>query len=553
MAPAPPGSQIAPLPTNLPFRIVSKTIGQGAYASIRKATPLNAPKPVIAIKFVNKEHAFKQGRLSPKQLAMEITLHKYLGKHQNIIHCLGNGEDPLWTWIAMELAEGGDLFDKIEADEGVGEDVAHFYFTQLIGAVSFMHSKGVAHRDIKPENVLLSGEGDLKLADFGLAALFKRDGKTRVCNTVCGSPPYIAPEILSGRRSKRPDVLDTGYVANISDIWSCGVVLFVLLVGNTPWDEPTRRSEEFKEYVDTNGRTTDELWTKLPQDIVSLLRGMLKLDPATRFTLDEIRTHPWFTRPNPFLNPSGTASNPVGLATQMLSSLRIDFNADPTPSQRAAASDSDAMDLDTVPESFPTRSHAVPLSATQPETPIADTPFDWERPPRLPIYDGISASQPVGAGASLAPVSQETLDRLSEDPCLSQFTQTPSVPLSLTQAARKFADILPTHSLARFLSPLPFALLLPLLAEALHRLGVPLPAFSPEQMQEWERDQEAWVRVKTVDGRKQGLNGHVVVERFGREMLEVRFVKASGDPLEWRRFFKKVVVLCREGVIVPSS
>ena len=188
---------------------------------------------------------------------MEITLHRYLGKHQNIIHCVGSGEDAVWTWIAMELAEGGDLFDKIEADEGVGEDVAHFYFTQLIGAVSYMHSKGVAHRDIKPENVLLSAEGDLKLADFGLAALFYRNGKARLCNTVCGSPPYIAPEIISGRRSRRLDVLDTGYAANVSDIWSCGVVLFVLLVGNTPWDEPTRCSDEFREYVDTGGRTTD--------------------------------------------------------------------------------------------------------------------------------------------------------------------------------------------------------------------------------------------------------------------------------------------------------
>lgn len=453
----------------------------------------------------------------------------------------------------MELAEGGDLFDKIEADEGVGEHVAHFYFTQLISAVSYMHSKGVAHRDLKPENILLSAQGDLKLADFGLAALFNRGGKVRLCNTVCGSPPYIAPEIISGRRSKRPDIVDIGYEANISDIWSCGVVLFVLLVGNTPWDEPTRRSDEFKEYVDTNGRTTDELWAKLPQDIISLLRGMLKLDPTTRFTLDEIRTHPWFTRANPYLSPSGTSANPVGLATQMLSSLRIDFSADPTPSHPSTSTADDAMDMDN--DTLPHRSHAAGIPATQPETPISDTPFDWERPPRLAVYDGISASQPTtanSAAASLAPVSQETLDRLSEDPCLSQFTPSASgLPLSLTQAARHFADIVPSHSLARFLSPLPFRLLLPLLAEALHRLGVPVPA-QAEPQHGWEREEEAWIRVKTVDGRKQGLNGHVVVERFAEGVVEVRFVKASGDPLEWRRFFKKVVVLCKGAVLVPG-
>ncbi|ORY08911.1 serine/threonine-protein kinase Chk1 [Clohesyomyces aquaticus] len=571
MAPAPPGSQIAPLPLNLPFRIISKTIGQGAYASIRKACPLHATNPVIAVKFINKEHAFKQGRLTPKQLKLEIVLHSHLGKHQNIIHCVGSGEDTIWTWIAMELAEGGDLFDKIEADEGVGEDIAHFYFTQLVSAVSFMHSKGIAHRDIKPENVLLSGQGDLKLADFGLAALFKKDGNLRLCNTVCGSPPYIAPEIVSGRRSKRADMLDTGYLANVSDIWSCGVVLFVLLVGNTPWDEPTMRSEEYKEYVETNGRTTDELWQKLPPEIVSLLRGMLKVNPASRFTLDEIRTHPWFTKSNPYLSPSGTNANPIGLATQMLSQLRIDFSQDPTASQRGGQSqDPDVMDVDF----FPRRSNAHPanvnmISSTQPETPVAETPFDWERPPRLGTHDGISASQPVAGDTHRAtyqsqPLTQtpflsqfpsSTQDLLSQDPSLTQFTSNPSVPLTLTQAARKFHDVLPNYSLARFLSPLSLSLLIPLLVEALHKLGVPVPPFSEEHIEQWERDGEASVRVKMADGRRQGLNGHVVVEKgiFGGErMCEVRFVKASGDPLEWRRFFKRVVVSVGDVVLRPG-
>lgn len=465
----------------------------------------------------------------------------------------------------MELAEGGDLFDKIEADEGVGEDIAHFYFSQLVSAVGYMHSMGIAHRDIKPENVLLSAEGDLKLSDFGLAALFKKDGQLRVCNTVCGSPPYIAPEIVSGRRSKRADMLDVGYMANICDVWSCGVVLFVLLVGNTPWDEPTMRSEEFKEYVETGGHTTDELWEQLPVEIVSLLRGMLKLDPAERFTLDEIRTHPWFTRKNPYLSSSGRSANPVGLATQMLSQLRIDFTRGPAQSQRGFSQDADAMDID----SDPRRSSAINLlSSTQPETPVAETPFDWERPPRLASHDGISASQPTNDRQQTAYRSQNisstplmsqlpssTQDMLSQDPSMTQFSQSHGVPMTLTQAARKFADVMPSHSLARFISPRAMSLLIPLLLEALHRLGVPAPSFTEQSIAECERQGSASIRVKMADGRRQGLNGHILVEKAvyeGMEYNEVRFVKASGDPLEWRRFFKNVVVCVGDVVLRPD-
>jgi serine/threonine-protein kinase CHEK1 len=448
----------------------------------------------------------------------------------------------------MELADGGDLFDKIEADEGVGEDIAHFYFAQLISAVSYMHSKGVAHRDLKPENVLLSKDGDLKLADFGLAALFTKDGKKRLCNTVCGSPPYIAPEIVSGRRTKRPDVLDTGYAANIADIWSCGVVLFVLLVGNTPWDEPTRNSWEFNEYIQTDGHTSDELWTKIPSDILSLLRGMLKLNPSERFTLDEIRTHPWFTRRNPYLTPSGKSANPVALATQMLESLHINFNSDISPSQRHSQQrSSDAMDLDD-------DVLAARFTMTQPETPTVETPFDWERPPPLasqPVGN-VSASQPVhGYSHHGTQISGDLYNRLSEDPALSQFSQVPQVPMSLTQAARRFGDIVPSHTLARFVSQASFGLLLPLLGEALHRLHVPVPAFTQAALE--GKEDTVWIKVKTIDGRQQGLNGKIAVERLGMELVQVSFERIKGDPLEWRRFFKNVVLLCKEAVLVPGS
>jgi serine/threonine-protein kinase Chk1 len=497
---------------------------------------------------------------------MEIVLHKHLGKHPHIIHFLGSGEDNLWTWIALELAEGGDLFDKIEADVGVPQDIAHLYFSQLVSAVAYMHSMGVAHRDIKPENVLVSADGDLKLSDFGLAALFKKDGKLRLCNSVCGSPPYIAPEIVSGRRSKRADVLDVGYAANICDVWSIGIVLFVLLVGNTPWDEPTTRSEEFKEYVETGGHTTDELWQQIPSEIVSLLRGMLKIDPNERFTLDEVRTHPWFTRKNPYLDRNGRNANPIGLATQMLLQLRIDFSRPPTQSQRGFSQvedGGDAMDIDVNHD--PHRSSAVTfLSSTQPETPSAETPFDWERPPRLASHDGLSASQPtsannfvqmVGSTPLMSQLPSSTQDMLSQDPSMTQFSQTSGVPLTFTQAARRFADVLPSYSMARFISPHTLSLLLPMLLAAFNRLGVPSPSFTAQQIEEAEIHSKVSIRVKMADGRRQGLNGHVVVEKAvyeGVDYYEVRFVKASGDPLEWRRFFKNVVLCVGDCVLRPN-
>jgi serine/threonine-protein kinase Chk1 len=514
------------------------------YCRIKKAIPPTESTPVFAVKFIHKAYAVKHGRISAKQIAMEVSLHSHIGQHPNIIEWFATGEDAVWKWIAMEYAEGGDLFDKIEADSGVSEDIAHFYFTQLISGVSYMHSKGVGHRDIKPENILLSESGNLKIADFGLATLFEYNGSRKLSTTMCGSPPYIAPEVISCTKVRK----GTGYSADLVDIWSCGVVLFVLLVGNTPWDEPTSQSWEFEEYCRLRGRSSDSLWEKLPSTALSLLRGMMNVDAQSRFNFEQIRRHPWFTRANPLLTPDGKMSDPLQLATKMLENLKIDFSQLPTLSQRPRNSQ-DAMDVDGQEQ------WSVKFASTQPETPINDVMFDWERPPRINALN-FSASQPTttregGICTMTNGRSAQTFETLSEEPSMSQFTPAPSVPVSLTQHARRFRDIVPNYSLTRFFSHLPPNLLVQLLGDALHKLNVPVPAVPLMQ----GRDSVAWIKVRTVDDRHCGLSGDIVVDRYiagDEELLEVRFVKVKGDPLEWRRFFKKIVVLCKDGVYIPG-
>ncbi|KAI8624211.1 putative serine/threonine protein kinase [Xylariaceae sp. FL1651] len=546
-------SQLDPLPNDLPFRIISKTIGRGAYASIKKAVPLDAPSPVFAVKLIHKGYAVKQGRVSAKQIAMEVSLHSHIGQHPNVIEWFATGEDHVWRWIAMEYAEGGDLFDKIEADVGVTEDIAHLYFLQLISGVSFMHSKGVAHRDLKPENILMSESGNLKLADFGMATMFEYKGQKKLSTTMCGSPPYIAPEVLACGRADRQSGEATKYAAELVDIWSCGVILFVLLVGNTPWDEPTLQSWEFQEYSKTNGRSSDSLWARIPADALSLLRGMMNIEAKKRFSFAQIRQHPWYTRNNRFLTADGQISDPVNLATKMLENLRIDFSQKLPASQRSSQPTQDAMDIDSGLSSH------TKLSLSQPETPINDAIFDWERPTLRSLgMHAISSTQPISrADASLPPnATQSTnfFEALAEEPSMSQFSQTPGVPMTLTQRARRFRDIVPAHSFTRFFSHMPPKLLIQMLSDALHNLNVPLPPAPPHIGQ---GDHVVTLKVRTVDERKQGLHGEIFLDKYylpeSKELLEVRFVKLKGDPLEWRRFFKKVVILCKDGVYKPEA
>lgn len=155
----------------------------------------------------------------------------------------------------------------------MSEDLAHFFFYQLLSGLNYIHLQGVAHRDLKPENLLLDGMGNLKISDFGLCSVFRLRDKERKLNDACGSPPYAAPELAY----RQP------YTAEPIDVWSAGVVLFTLLVGSafarvlafllasvltlsflsdTPWDQPTNNSPEFQAYL--NGELLHhDPWTRL--------------------------------------------------------------------------------------------------------------------------------------------------------------------------------------------------------------------------------------------------------------------------------------------------
>lgn len=534
--------------------------------SIRKAVPQGKSHPIIAVKFINKQHALRVGRIREDQIRLEVGLHSIVsanGGHQNIVQFLNYGSDPNWYWIAMQLADGGDLFDKIEADEGVPEPIAQFYFIQLINAITWCHSKGVAHRDIKPENMLLSADGDLKLADFGLACQFLdlRNGSTKRSTTVCGSPPYAAPEIFAvgehNQKIKQGKIAgeQAKYQPELTDYWSCAVVLFVLLAGNTPWDIPdVRQSYEFEQFIKTDGKPMDdELWQRIPPHALSLLRGILKVDPTQRFNLQATRAHPWFTAPNKYMNNHGRSKDSVALATVMMERLKIDIDT--------TASQPDAMQIDSTPDSA--------MGTPPPADPIEDAPVDWEAPPRFSALAGMSASQPDArpdqahhnfqSSTQIGDVNVESFsDQLSQDPTMSQFSQVPKMHLTLTQAARRFGDIAPSYGMTRFYSRMPVMQLLAVLESTLRALSIDARMSDVQQDELYSRPRH--IRIKATDSRKQPLFGNVFVEIMytgadpdpRNSISEVRFNKDRGDPLEWRRLFKQVVRDCGHVVCRPT-
>jgi len=256
---------------------LGRLLGQGTFAKVYYARNLKTGESV-AIKVMAKEKILKVGMI--EQIKREVSVMR-LVRHPNIVRLYEVMASKTKIYFVMEYVKGGELFNRV-ADKGkLKEEEARKYFQQLISAVDFCHSRGVYHRDLKPENLLLDDNGIVKVSDFGLSALpeqFRQDG---LLHTACGTPAYVAPEVITKK----------GYDGATADIWSCGVILFVLMAGYLPFQDANLMVMYKKIY---KGDYKCPPW--FSSEVRRLVLRLLDPNPRTRITVPQLMEVPWFRR-----------------------------------------------------------------------------------------------------------------------------------------------------------------------------------------------------------------------------------------------------------------
>ncbi|THG08193.1 hypothetical protein TEA_014368 [Camellia sinensis var. sinensis] len=256
--------------------VLKHEIGQGNFAKVYYGRNLKSGQSV-AIKVIDKEKVLKVGLID--QTKREIST-MGLVKHPNVVQLYEVMATKTKIYFIMEYAKGGELFHKV-AKGKLKEDIARKYFQQLICAVDFCHGRGVYHRDLKPENLLLDENGTLKVTDFGLSALAESKRQDGLLHTTCGTPSYVAPEVICRK----------GYDGVKADIWSCGVILFVLLAGYLPFHD-SNLMEMYRKISKANYKCPN--W--FPSDVRRLLCRILDPNPYTRISIAKIMENPWFKK-----------------------------------------------------------------------------------------------------------------------------------------------------------------------------------------------------------------------------------------------------------------
>uniref|UniRef100_A0A7N1A5N6 non-specific serine/threonine protein kinase n=1 Tax=Kalanchoe fedtschenkoi TaxID=63787 RepID=A0A7N1A5N6_KALFE len=255
---------------------VGKLVGVGAFAKVYHARDVRTGESV-AVKSVNKHKIVKGGLGS--HVKREISIMRRL-RHPHIVRLKEVLATKTKIFFVMDFARGGELFAKVSKGR-FSEELCRKYFQQLISAVGYCHARGVFHRDLKPENLLLDENWNLKVTDFGLSAIKDPTRPDGLLHTLCGTPAYVAPEILAKK----------GYDGAKADVWSCGVVLYVLSAGYLPFNDRNLMVMYRKIY---NGEFKFPKWTS--PELRRFISRLLDTDPATRITVDEIVRDPWFRK-----------------------------------------------------------------------------------------------------------------------------------------------------------------------------------------------------------------------------------------------------------------
>ena len=275
-------------------------LGKGAYAIVCRATPKDKTHlDSLAAPEVRKRSPSEASRAMPLSVAIktidrsaladddasdverEINIMREIN-HENVVRLYEVIAEPSHLHLVLELCTGGELFDRIIEREKYTERDARDAMENICSALAYLHAHNITHRDIKPENLLLAAAADdapIKLADFG----FARQGFDQM-KTACGTPGYVAPEILKNK----------GYDSGAVDMWSAGVILYILLCGFPPFYEEELPAL-FDQILHARYDFPSPWWDSISKEAKSLVQALLTLDPKKRMTADEVLKQPWVT------------------------------------------------------------------------------------------------------------------------------------------------------------------------------------------------------------------------------------------------------------------
>ncbi|EFN53546.1 hypothetical protein CHLNCDRAFT_136678 [Chlorella variabilis] len=279
---------------------IGKTIGTGGFSVVKLATEKGSGEQwackIMSLPPPGKH--YNENESSRADIFKEIDILIAL-KHDNIVFMKEYFEEGNKVYLIMEMLQGGELLDAVLEKGHYSEADARSIFLQIIKAIQYLHSRGIVHRDLKLENLLLVDKRDItriKIADFGLA---RRYGGPGALTTICGTPQYVAPEIIKASTAPRRAQAFTGAAPHAvslygpeCDLWSAGVILFILLGGYPPFydeSEPKLFEKIRKGRFDFN----DDVWGAVSGEAKDMIRQLLLVDPAQRLTLDGVLAHPW--------------------------------------------------------------------------------------------------------------------------------------------------------------------------------------------------------------------------------------------------------------------
>jgi len=260
--------------------VVTQELGKGAFGSVSKVAHRKT-KVERAMKAIVKKREGSPAQSGPA-IRQEVSMMKMMD-HPNVVRMVEYFEDRMNVYLVMELCSGGELFDRLLKAGSYSERVASTTMKQILSAVYFCHAQDIVHRDLKPENFMYLNDSPgspLKLIDFGMA---KRCVPGQVLATKFGTPYYVAPQVLQAKYDRS------------CDVWSCGVILYILLAGYPPFNGECDGDILRRVRIGAFDVTEDE-WQFISEDAKTLVKSCLVMDPAKRITAEKALHTPWIQK-----------------------------------------------------------------------------------------------------------------------------------------------------------------------------------------------------------------------------------------------------------------